>query len=193
MGLLLLITSLTFYTFGVYFFRRRKNNLHEKLSSVIMFVAGTLYLTMGISVLQDVDLNLRVIRYFDWILTVPILTYQMFLFLHKQNNLSNYIGSILCIVGMLVSGWLGEIGVWNKVYLGVIGTMFSIYTFVVMANGMKKEDVNFFLTILVVWMFYPIVYFIPDSIYTIIGFSIVDVIAKIGSSIYIKNKIQDSV
>ena len=189
MGLLLLITSLTFYSFGVYFFKNRKNNLHEKLSAIIMFIAGSLYLTMGLSITNDPNTNLRVIRYFDWIVTVPILTYQMFLFLHKKTNISNYIGSILCIIGMLVSGWLGEIGIWNKVYLGIIGTIFSIYTFVVMANGIKKEDYNFFLTILTIWMFYPIVYFIPDSIYTVVGFCIVDVIAKIGSSLYIKNKI----
>ena len=193
MEILLVSTSLIFYLFGINFFRNRKKNLHEKLSSVIMFVAGTLYLTMGLSVLHDINLNLRVIRYFDWIVTVPILVYQMFLFLHKKTKLSNYFGTILCIVAMLVSGWLGETGVWNKTYLGIIGTLFSVYTFVVMSNDINKKDYNFFLTILLIWTFYPIVYFIPDSIYTIIGFSIVDVLAKIGSSLYIRKKMKEYV
>ena len=192
MEILLFATSLVFYSFSFYFFKNRKNSLHDKLSTITMGIAGTLYLTMGGLLLNDPDTYLREIRYFDWIITVPILMYQMFLFLKEDAKLSNYIGSIACIMLMLIAGWLGESGFWIKEYLGVIGTIFSIYAFVVLANDIKPKDYTFFFAILGLWSFYPIVYFLPESIYTIIGYCIADLSAKIGSSLYIKKKLEQN-
>lgn len=188
MNILLFLTCALFYSFAGYFLINWKKSLHDKLSAIIMLTAGTLYLTMGNMISEDSGVNLREVRYFDWIITVPILTYQMFLFLKENTRFFTYIGSMICVILMLVTGWLGEAGFWIKEYLGVIGTIFSIYTFVALADNIKTKDRKFFFTILGLWMFYPIVYFIPESNYTIIGYSIADISAKIGSSIYIKIK-----
>ena len=190
MGLVLLVTSVVFYISLGFFLKRSRNNLHAQLSSTTMAVAGTLYLGMGIAVIQEIDISLRLIRYLDWFITVPIMVYQMFLFLHERKKISNYFGAILCVVGMLTAGLLGEYGVWNKTYLGVIGILLAFYTFIVMCNDIKKEDYKFFTTVLILWLFYPVVYYIPESIYTVVGYSIVDVLAKVGSSLYVKNKIK---
>lgn len=188
MSLLLFLTSVLFYGFAGYFLVNWKKSLHDKLSTAIMLIAGTLYLTMGNMISEDPGVNLREIRYFDWIITVPILTYQMFLFLKEDTKFFTYIGSMICVILMLIVGWLGEAGFWIKEYLGIIGIAFSIYTFVALADNIKPKDRKFFFVILGLWMFYPIVYFIPESDYTIIGYSIADVLAKIGSSTYIKIK-----
>lgn len=96
--------------------------------------------------------------------------------------------SILCMLGMLLFGFLGESLIIPKVLGGFIGTMFSIYTFVSLANGIKKEQLKFFIGVLTLWMFYPIVYFMADSLQTIIMYSIVDLTAKLGVAIYIHTK-----
>lgn len=191
MNILMIVCSLVFYMFGAYFIWNWKKSLHDKLSAIVMIVAGTLYMTMGNMISNDLSVNLRQIRYFDWIITVPILMYQMFMFIKEDSNISRYVGSLSCVILMLIAGWLGESGIWIKEYLGVIGTLFSIYAFVVLADDIKPKDRKFFIAILCMWLFYPIVYFIPESTYTIIGYCIADLSAKIGSSIYIKLKSKD--
>jgi bacteriorhodopsin len=92
------------------------------------------------------------------------------------------------MLGMLLFGFLGEASIIPKVLGGFIGTMFSIYTFVSLSNGIKKKQLNFFIGVLTLWMFYPIVYFTTDSLMTIILYSLVDLTAKLGVAIYIHTK-----
>lgn len=188
----MIICGAIFYTMGTYFIWNWKKSLHDKLSAIVMITAGTLYMTMSSMISEDINVNLRPIRYFDWIITVPILMYQMFMFLKDDSKISRYVGSLSCILIMLIAGWLGESGIWIKEYLGIIGTLFSIYAFVVLADDIKSKDISFFITILCLWLFYPIVYFIPESEYTIIGYCIADISAKVGSSIYIKIKSKEN-
>jgi bacteriorhodopsin len=43
----------------------------------------------------------------------------------------------------------------------------------------------------VLWLFYPIVYFFADSIWTIAMYALVDLTAKLGMAIYIKENDED--
>lgn len=186
---ILFSTSLLFLGGGLYFGYNSLNSLQSKLSAMILFIAGLTYMYMSHIFGLDDTTNLRTWRYMDWTFTVPILIYQMYTFLKpKFRKIGTLLMSISCMLGMLLFGFLGEASIIPKLFGGLIGTMFSIYTFVSLANGIKKEKLNFYIGVLTLWMFYPIVYFMTDSLLTIVLYSIVDLTAKLGVAIYIHAK-----
>lgn len=186
---ILFSTSLLFLGGGLYFGYNSLNSLQSKLSAMILLIAGLTYMYMSHIFGLDDTTNLRTWRYMDWTFTVPILIYQMYTFLKpKFRKIGTLLMSISCMLGMLLFGFLGETSVVPKLFGGLIGTMFSIYTFVSLANGIKKENLNFYIGVLTLWMFYPIVYFMTDSLLTIVLYSIVDLTAKLGVAIYIHTK-----
>ena len=186
---ILFSTSLLFLGGGLYFGYNSFNSLQSKLSAMILLIAGLTYMYMSHIFGLDDTTNLRTWRYMDWTFTVPILIYQMYTFLKpKFRKIGTLLMSISCMLGMLLFGFLGEASVVPKLFGGLIGTMFSIYTFVSLANGIKKENLNFYIGVLTLWMFYPIVYFMTDSLLTIVLYSIVDLTAKLGVAIYIHTK-----
>lgn len=186
---ILFTTSLLFLGGGLYFGYNSLNSLQSKLSAIILLIAGVSYMLMSHLFGIDDTTNLRTWRYLDWTFTVPILIYQMYTFLKvRYKTLGTLFTSISCMLGMLLFGFLGEASIISKLIGGVIGTIFSIYTFVSLANGIKKDKLNFYIGVLTLWMFYPIVYFTTDSLLTIILYSIVDLTAKLGVAIYIHTK-----
>lgn len=186
---ILFTTSLLFLGGGLYFGYNSMNSLQSKLSAIILLIAGVSYMLMSHLFGIDDTTNLRTWRYLDWVFTVPILIYQMYTFLKvRYKTLGTLFTSISCMLGMLLFGFLGEASIIPKLIGGFIGTIFSIYTFVSLSNGIKKENLNFYIGVLTLWMFYPIVYFTTDSLLTIILYSIVDLTAKLGVAIYIHTK-----
>lgn len=186
---ILFSTSLLFLGGAFYFGYNSKTSLQSRLSGTILLIAGLSYMWMSHIFKLDNTINLRTWRYLDWVLTVPILVYQMYTFLKvKYKTLGTLITSISCMLGMLLFGFLGEASIISKVFGGMIGTMFSIYTFVSLANGIKRNQVKFYVGVLTLWMFYPIVYFATDSLLTIALYSIVDLMAKLGVAVYIHAK-----
>jgi len=186
---ILFSTSLLFLGGGLYFGYNSFNSLQSKLSAMILLIAGLTYMYMSHIIGLDDTTNLRTWRYMDWTFTIPILIYQMYTFLKpKFRKIGTLLMSISCMLGMLLFGFLGETSIITKLFGGFIGTMFSIYTFVSLANGIKKEQLNFYIGVLTLWMFYPIVYFMTDSLLTIVLYSIVDLTAKLGVAIYIHTK-----
>ena len=186
---ILLFTSLLFLGGALYFGYNSKKSFHSRLSGIILLIAGLSYMWMSHIFSLDNTTNLRVWRYLDWAFTIPILVYQMYTFLKaKHQTLSTLITSILCMFGMLLFGFLGEVSIIPKIFGGIIGTMFSIYTFVSLTNGIKKDQIKFYVGVLTLWMFYPVVYFVTDSLLTIVLYSMVDLMAKLGVAIYIHTK-----
>lgn len=186
---ILFSTSLLLLGGGLYFGYNSMNSLQSKLSAIILLVAGLSYMWMSHVFGIDSTTNLRTWRYLDWMFTVPILIYQMYTFLKvRYKTLGTLFTSISCMLSMLLFGFLGEASIIPKLIGGFIGTIFSIYTFVSLANGIKKDKLNFYIGVLTLWMFYPIVYFTTDSLLTIILYSIVDLTAKLGVAIYIHTK-----
>jgi len=186
---ILFSTSLLFLGGALYFGYNSKTSLQSRLSGIILLIAGLSYMWMSHIFGLDNTTNLRTWRYLDWTFTVPILVYQMYTFLKvKYKTLGTLITSISCMLGMLLFGFLGEASIIPKIFGGIIGTMFSIYTFVSLANGIKKDQVKFYVGVLTLWMFYPIVYFATDSLLTIALYSMVDLMAKLGVAIYIHTK-----
>ena len=186
---ILLITSSIFLTGAAFFGYKSKNSIQERLSSIILLIAGASYMLMYYLHGIDPETNLRTWRYLDWLFTVPILIYQMYLYLdNRGRTIKNLIWSIICMLGMLGFGFLGESAIISKVFGGLLGTMFSIYTFVALSNGISKNKVKFYLSVLGLWMFYPVVYFFTDSVLTIVLYSLVDLSAKLGVAAYIHTR-----
>lgn len=167
----------------------KPKKMYDKISSVILFIASSCYALMGLLYLDNPYVMIRTIRYFDWFITVPLLIYQLYWFLDRaQREKGDMYKSMLSATLMLFFGLLGECGILHKFIANVIGTGFYGYTFYALMSKCKKGDMKFFSITALLWLFYPIVYVIPESMYTLISFSIVDIIVKIGTSLHIRQK-----
>lgn len=187
METLFIVVSFIFLGNSLYFWYGTDRDQHDKLSTYILLTAGLIYGLLGFMNHENPEANLRPWRYIDWIITVPLLVYQMYLFLKpKAKNSLNLISAVICSMIMLGLGWAGEIGIGHRGILGVLSTFFGAYTFIVLANGIKDEDSKFFTFVALVWLFYPIVYAV-DQGNVLLGYAVADVLAKVGSAHYIKN------
>ena len=184
---LLLTTSILFLAGALFFGLGSKNSLQSKLSTMILLIAGSSYMWMNYLYGLDNTVNLRTWRYLDWLFTVPILIYQMYLYLDPFGKTKGgLIGSITCMLVMLGLGFAGEVGIISKFLGGFLGTIFAIYTFISLLNGIGKDKIKFYASVLALWLFYPVVYFFTDSTWTIAMYALVDLTVKLGMAIYIK-------
>ena len=183
-------TSLIFLIFASYFHMIVKpKKMYDTISSTILFLASGCYALMGLLYIGNPYIMIRSIRYFDWFLTVPLLIYQLYWFLDrnlrkKQDLYITIASSIL----MLVFGIAGECGVMDKFNANILGSIFYGFTFYTLISKCKKEDLKFFIVTAILWLFYPIVYLIPETIYTLVLYSMIDMVAKIGTSLHIRYK-----
>ena len=184
----LLATSAIFAIGGVHFARTAREVLHDRLSLLVMVMAGGFYMLAGALTYHGVEIPLRASRYADWFVTVPILLYQLFMFLKPGTSRSVLVKPIAFCVAMLVCGIVGEVGLINKWIACFVGTVCSLYCFVNLAESIKPKDYAFFGVVLCLWMFYPIVYMIPDALWNAVAFSFVDLSAKVGTSLWIQRK-----
>lgn len=144
-------------------------------------------------------LNTNVIasqRYFDWVLTTPIMLYSTILFM-EYNNPKNkdkiitmesvnkeypieIVAILLLNMGMLIFGYLGEINVLNKIISIPIGFIFFGLSFYKIWDIFgKTSDIskNLFYFILIVWALYGVA-----AMYSVIPknimYNILDIISK---------------
>jgi len=193
MSTLLIITSIIFATSAGFFYLKKESSLMNRISILILLIASSNYLLM--SQFADYE-NIRALRYIDWFLTVPLLVYQMCcLFMKKPASIKTCGVSLLMILLMLVCGLSGELGISKEIQMldikphewkplmGMLGIGFSLNAFLFLTGEMKEaNDLKLFIIIISLWQFYPIVYFLADNQYTIIGYSISDVLAKVGGA-----------
>ena len=186
--------TLLFLTSGIFlisawYFHNRLDTTFNKTTKGILFSASVIYSFMGFLVTTNPDVVIRAWRYADWLITVPLLVYELYLFiepkLRKQKDLILIIG---CSVIMLVLGLLGELHYLNKWLANITGSVFGIGVFYILFKKFPKKHFKFLTTVAILWSFYPIVYVIEDSVLTLISFSIVDLLAKVGTAFYIKAK-----
>jgi len=89
---------------------------------------------------------------------------------------------------MLSFGLFGELNYLSKVWADIIGSIFGMGIGYILFTKSKTKDRTFFITVGVLWLFYPIVYLIEETLVTLLLFSIVDVMAKLGTGFYIRKK-----
>ena len=188
METLFIVVSFIFFACAGYFKFGTDRSKHDLLSVAILGTAGTIYCLLGFLYHNDPETNLRLWRYIDWIITVPLMIYQMYLFLEvKAQKWGNLASAVICSMIMLGLGWVGEAGLAHRGMLGVLATFFGAYTFIVLANGIKDEDSKFFTFVAMIWLFYPIVYAV-DQGNVLLGYAFADLLAKVGAAFYIKSK-----
>jgi bacteriorhodopsin len=190
MELVFFITSVIFLGCATYFhgFARSKN-IFDKTSSLILFTASAIYAYMGLIYLNDPYSMVRVFRYLDWVITVPLLLYQFFLFIRiYHRNPFDLISLIGLSVLMLIFGFLGEINYLPKLIALTLGTIPAIGIFYILFKKSKPIDHKFFKSMAILWLFYPIVYLLPETWVTLVSWSVVDILAKVGAGLYIKKK-----
>lgn len=207
-SVLLSITGLLFLGMSV-FNAIKNNNIISKLSTVIFTIAGSTYLFMScLNSLGD-DTPIRVLRYIDWFLTVPLMIIQMSYFFSGKNNIKKTFIPILLTILMLCFGLLGEIGFkenWLlvidgqlfdlrlnefKTVCGMIATGFMSQLFIRLSGNLDQTKVKLFTRVLLLWCFYPIVYFMSESLITLVLFSVVDLTAKVGMGLIMHNEYEN--
>ena len=126
-------------------------------------------------------------RYLDWMITTPLLLLGLILFFqyYQPNTVSFW--SILVVlllnVGMLASGYLGEIQMVDKLHGCLIGFVF----FVLMAVYMYMKFVRhtgkhyhpyIFAIFILIWAVYGLVYLLEDETWKQIWYNGLDIVAK---------------
>ena len=197
----LFTTGIVFLSLLIFKLIRGLKNTVSKLSALIYTLAGSTYILMGYLNYIGDDTPIRVLRYIDWFITVPLLVIQMGYFFSGRYNMTRAILPIVLSTVMLLFGLLGELNFnpnWSlvidgqfmdmthrefKIVMGMISVGFMTNLFISIARCLTNKHLKLFVKVLLLWCFYPIVYFIPESVTTIILFSLVDLTAKAGMGI----------
>lgn len=149
-------------------------------------------------------------RYFDWVITTPVMLITTILFMDyeikKKNNekplrlfdfLKQNKSLVLKIVFynfmMLVFGYLGEMNILDKSISIPIGFVFFSLTFYTIYNNyVKDKDIttnkNLFTFLLIVWGLYGVAAILPD-LEKNISYNCLDIIAKNFYGLYIYFKV----
>jgi bacteriorhodopsin len=159
----------------------KENNKYESIKNseiAILGIAFTQYaLTFIIensSVLdKDSSLFAQQLRYFDWLITTPLLLYTFW----KLAELEGYEGDFFLLfimdIIMIVSGMIAEIFIENKItkfYLFGIGTIaygiifwkvIEIMKFLKNKNQTNKKNLGWFF--IFGWLIYPLAFFLNDE------------------------------
>lgn len=131
---------------------------------------------------KDININ----RYVDWSITTPIMLLVLLLAFCYNNGKSVTLGSLLIIFalnyGMLLFGFLGESGKFDKVKGNIIGFVFFIamYGYIYMQHiyGYNIFDNNILYSAFVIlWAMYGVVYFMKEQTKNI-GYNILDLWSK---------------
>ena len=167
--------------------------------TAVNFIAGIVYsyitklVFSGIITLEEVT----PIRYFDWVLTTPLLLLSFVLYSNFSENKelgtenSANLGPLLYIVilnlGMLLFGYLGETGKMNKKLGLFLGFLFYFGLFVSLYENYIKDsiqkNISLFYVFAFVWALYGFSY-ILKPFYKNVSYNVLDVVSKAGFGIY---------
>lgn len=190
MEILLFLTSAIFLASAGYF-HNRLDTIFNRTTKGILFSAAVVYSFMGFLYATNPDTVIRAWRYLDWLITVPLLLTELYLFLDKKlRKQKDLVLIIVLSIIMLVLGLLGELHYLNKWLTNLVGLLAMGGIFYILYKKISKQHIKFLTAVVILWLFYPIVYIVEDNILTIVLFSIVDLSAKVGTAFYIKNQEQ---
>ena len=126
-------------------------------------------------------------RYTDWAITTPIMLLVLVLaFLYNSNggklNFMTFVLILIFNYGMLVSGYLGEQGVLEKVPANIIGFIFFAALYYYIYAVFLQDNYNFdnmilYLAFLILWAGYGILYFM-DEVTKNVGYNVLDLFSK---------------
>ena len=178
---LLLLTSAIFFLFAHLVTQKNQQSRHSLLSRIVLTTAGVSYLAMAGIAAADPKVPLYFVRYADWFITVPIMTWQLVSLMGVRHGAS-YLASVGSAFVMLGLGLAGELGFWHREWLGAISTIFFLYIFISLSNHMTRQNAKIFLGQALIWSFYGIAYFTPTK-EGIIAFCCADLAAKVSLAV----------
>ncbi len=159
------------------------------IETCISIIAGFFYgkfLDM-INTSGEIDFDkITVLRYSDWVCTTPLMLLGLGLVFTYNLNISlkfkHFLIMILLNYGMLLFGYLGELGKINKHYALIGGFAFFAllfyYIYYHFIKGKKAvQNVVIYMIFLVTWSIYGINYMAEPKVKNIV-YNILDVIAK---------------
>jgi bacteriorhodopsin len=188
METLLFITSGIFLASSCYF-HNRLDTVFNRTTKGILFTAATIYSFMGFLYATNPYAVIRAWRYLDWFITVPLLLSELYLFLdvklRKQKDLILIITLSIIMLGL---GLLGELKYLDKWLTNLVGSLSMGGIFYILYKKIPKQHIKFLTTIIILWLFYPMVYLVDDTVLILLLFSIVDLLAKVGTAFYIKSQ-----
>lgn len=183
----LFITAMLFMAGGA-FFAPINSPLHKQ-SSLILLVAAIVYGIMGAEYYFNPNINLRIYRYMDWAITVPLMVNQMISLSSGSSKKFNLFYCIFTSILMLGFGFLGEASYIPKNLAGIVGIACALFTFLPLFNQIDARTNKIYYILMVGWLFYPIVYFITDTTSIVYLYSVVDLVVKMGFAHYLYKKI----
>jgi len=166
---------------------RTKNQIVRNvlnLETCISIVAAYFY-NLFITQLND-NSDITGLRYMDWFITTPMMLISLILTIQMQYGIKFiHLKNIICVMAMnyamLLCGYLGEMGIWNKVYSNLIGFVFFIglFTYIYKTFIQKYSFVSYAIlwTYVGIWTMYGIVYFLPYD-EKMLGYNVLDLMAK---------------
>ena len=154
-----------------------KWNTSLSVSSIVLFIAAIHYFYMK-QLWSKTSNSPTSIRYIDWFLTVPLQIIEFYLILSVSNKIPKilFYKLLSASILMLLFGYLGELGMINRMMGFILGTIFWLYILYELfigeaaeiRNTTKDKKVVFAFDILkwivfVGWSIYPIGYLLNNS------------------------------
>ena len=179
------------------------------IETVVQFIEAMWYIYIAHSFYNIDSNNIASIRYFDWVITTPIMLISTILYMEYENNKikKNYdkvtiqniynkhkdtiIKIIVFNFFMLLFGYLGETNMISKYYSIFIGFIFfflSFYTIWINFAIHTNISSNLFIFIFIIWILYGFVAML-STIPKNISYNILDIIAKNFYGLFIVYKI----
>ena len=136
---------------------------------------------------KGVDLEkINELRYLDWFTTTPLMLLGVGLVLTYNLKISfkfkSYLNMVLLNFGMLLTGYLGEIGKINKTFATLGGFIFYAFLFYYIYSRFIKskkviQNTVVYLVFLIFWAIYGIAYLAEPRLKNLI-YNILDIFAK---------------
>jgi len=163
------------------------------LETCISIVAGYFY-SVFIDIIKETESKGQLLpydtinnmRYTDWFISTPLMLLVLCIVLGMENNIrvKFKIYSLILIFNfaMLVSGYLGDIGVISKIaglFIGFLWffAMFGLIWRTFMSDKKSKESIVIYSIFIILWSLYGVAY-MSETITKIISYNILDLIAK---------------
>lgn len=180
-GIIMLMTSTVLTAI------RSLNNITDihalklQLSTAVTFIASCHYYLM-------IGAPTRIVtyRYLDWFFTTPLLLIDLCLTTGITDK-----RIIMRLVGynivMLVAGFIGEIGVVNKLVACIIGFVPLVLIFWDINRLMVRNDENIWVlcVFIGVWSMYGLLYMLDSANMRNLSYNILDIVAKAGFGAYL--------
>lgn len=167
-----------------------------RLEMIVTAIQFTFY----VAILRNIELeHMAITRYSDWFITTPLMLLSMSAyFLYKKGERSvdditkkyksQFIRIILSNIAMLVSGYLGEIGVISKTTSLVVGASAFVVTFGIIYKELGGAGNNIFKLVTLIWGLYGVAYLLPESEKNTM-YNMLDVVSKNFFAIFLAREI----